>query len=128
MANEDLKAILDERKVEYRKGINRKQLEKLIADTAPTDDDAPLVGEDTPEADTPQTDVQPTPEDDAPALPRLDKKKAQDIERVQSNGSWHCPLCDHANHVAQTEKCLGCGAVRKGDTLTPLVPLGDPDA
>lgn len=63
------------------------------------------------------------------AKPAATKKttaaKPAAIERVQQNGSWHCPVCDHANHVLNVEKCEGCGAVRDGDAVTPLATVGE---
>lgn len=115
MANEDLKAILDERKVEYRKGINRKQLEKLIADTAP-DDDAPLVTDDAPDNVEPDTAPAPEAEAEAEAPAPVDTSHGtgtRAIARIQANGAWTCPFCDFAN-ADTLRSCGKCGGVRHG--------------
>lgn len=137
MANEDLKKILDDRKVEYPKTANKAKLAKLVKESEPKADDTPaqppaaaaaddappLVGSDdatakpevdeTPAADTePETTGNPNP---APTvydpLPRITDEptgEVKEIERKTEAGVW-CPFCDHAAAPNQ-DQCVKCGA------------------
>lgn len=118
MANEDLKAILDERGVEYNKRSNRKQLEKLVSESA-ADDDAPLLtdeasSDDAP-AEAPEVGEAPA-EEPGPAPSKEYGTGSRQIVRIQPNGAWTCPFCDHSNGALLTD-CGKCGGVRSGEKV-----------
>lgn len=61
-------------------------------------------------------DAQPAP-DAAPASAEpLKKGDRVDIVKINENGDWWCPVCDHSQTEHITE-CQGCHAQRVGDAV-----------
>ncbi len=49
----------------------------------------------------------------------------REIER-RGVASWWCPFCDHS-HTDYIDVCVGCGALRAGDTVRLDPPSADPE-
>ncbi len=112
MNNKERKAILDERGVNYDPKAKADELDALIA-ASEIRDEAPLVGE-------APADESPEPADvgqegvvaEAPA-PQSYATGTLPITRIQPNGAWTCPFCDHAISSVETT-CGKCGSRREG--------------